>query len=189
MPAGRSLRVSFRTFGCKLNQAETEALADGFSAAGAVVVGPGELADLVVFNTCTVTSKAEQKARREMRLALRRNPEAVAIATGCYAELEPEAVAAVAPRCVVVPGSRKGSVVGMASGLVAARLEGLDPLDELRRLAALAAGREADPFAFAPGDALFHSRPQLKVQDGCDNRCAYCRVCLARGHSVSLEPD
>ncbi|HRW25451.1 MAG TPA: tRNA (N(6)-L-threonylcarbamoyladenosine(37)-C(2))-methylthiotransferase MtaB [Spirochaetia bacterium] len=189
MPSVRQLRVSFRTFGCKLNQAETEAIADGFSAAGAAVVGPGEPADLVVFNTCTVTSKAEQKARREMRLALRRNPEAVAVVTGCYAELEPEAVAAVAPRCVVVPGSRKGALASMAEGLVAARLEGLDPLDELRRLAALASGREADPFAFVPGDALFHSRPQLKVQDGCDNRCAYCRVCLARGRSVSLGPD
>jgi threonylcarbamoyladenosine tRNA methylthiotransferase MtaB len=183
------LRVSFRTFGCKLNQAETESLADAFALAGAAVVPSGQGADVVVFNTCTVTSKAEQKARREMRLALRLNPDAVAVVTGCYAELDPEAVEEVAPRAVVVPGSRKDGLRAMAAGLVAARLEGLDLLDEARRLAAVAAGKTPDPFAFAPGDARFHSRVQLKVQDGCDNRCAYCRVCLARGRSVSLEPE
>jgi threonylcarbamoyladenosine tRNA methylthiotransferase MtaB len=183
-----SLRVSFRTFGCKLNQAETESIADGFSQAGAAIVPPGDGADLVVFNTCTVTSKAEQKARREMRLALRRNPDTVAIVTGCYAELDPEAVLAIGPRTIVVPGSRKDTVRTMAAGLAAASLEGLDLLAEAHRLADLAAGREPDAFAFVPGEARFHTRVQLKVQDGCDNRCTYCRVCLARGVSRSLEP-
>ncbi|PKL07731.1 MAG: tRNA (N(6)-L-threonylcarbamoyladenosine(37)-C(2))-methylthiotransferase MtaB [Spirochaetae bacterium HGW-Spirochaetae-7] len=183
-----TLRASFRTFGCKLNQAETESIADSFAAAGAAVVRAGESADVVVFNTCTVTSKAEQKARREMRLALRLNPEAVALVTGCYAELEPDALAAVAPRTVVIPGSHKDALRGMAAGLVSARLAGLDLLSEARHLASLAAGKSPDPFAFVPGDARFHSRVQLKVQDGCDKRCSYCRVCLARGHSVSLAP-
>jgi len=187
--ANEALRVAFRTFGCKLNQVETETLAARFEVAGASIVGPDDGADLVVFNTCTVTSKAEQKARREMRLALRRNPDAVAAVTGCYAELDPEALAAVAPRTVVLPGSRKDALGGMAEALVAARLEGLDLLDELRRLAAAASGGLPDPFSFVPGEARFRSRVQLKVQDGCDNRCAYCRVCLARGRSVSLDPD
>lgn len=184
-----ALRVSFRTFGCKLNQAETESIADAFSLAGAALVPAGQSADVVVFNTCTVTSKAEQKARREMRLALRLNPDAVAIVTGCYAELDPEAVAAVAPRAVVIAGSRKAGLRAMAADLAAARTEGLDLLDEARRLAALASGKVPDPFAFLPGDDLFHARPQLKIQDGCDNSCSYCRVCLARGPSVSLAPD
>lgn len=188
MSIERTLRVSFRTFGCKLNQAETESIARDFASAGAIVVAAGRNADLIVFNTCTVTSKAEQKARREMRLALRLNPEAVALVTGCYAELEPEALAALAPRCVVVPGSRKGALGGMAAGLVDARQEGLDLLDETRRLAAIAAGKTPDPFAFVPGEARFHARVQLKVQDGCDNSCSYCRVCIARGPSLSLEP-
>ncbi|MBN2875399.1 MAG: tRNA (N(6)-L-threonylcarbamoyladenosine(37)-C(2))-methylthiotransferase MtaB [Spirochaetales bacterium] len=183
------LRVAFRTFGCKLNQAETDSVAASFASAGATIVEMRDGADLVVFNTCTVTTKAEQKARREIRLALRLNPEAVSVITGCYAQLDPEAVAAVAPRTVIIPGSRKDSLQAMAPELVAARLEGLDLLSETRRLTAIAAGRVPDPFAFVPGDARFHSRVQLKVQDGCDNRCAYCRVCLARGRSVSLAPD
>ncbi len=77
----------------------------------------------------------------------------------------------------------------MAASLAIAKTEGLDLLDEARRLASLAAGKIPDPFAFLPGDDLFHARPQLKIQDGCDNHCSYCRVCLARGPSVSLEPS
>ena len=181
-------RVAFRTFGCKLNQAETDSIADSFAKAGAAIVDFESGADIVIFNTCTVTSKAEQKARREMRLALRRNPEAMAIVTGCYAELDEEAVAAIAPRTIVIPGSKKDRVRAIAPGLVSAALEGLDILDEARRLNAELYGRAADPFAFVPADARFHTRVQLKVQDGCNNRCAYCRVCLARGRSVSLDP-
>lgn len=183
-----TLRVAFRTFGCKLNQAETDSMADSFARAGAVIVDVESAADVVIFNTCTVTSKAEQKARREMRLALRRNPEAIAIVTGCYAELDQEAVAAIAPRTLVIPGSKKEHVKAIAAGLVSAALEGLDILDEARRLNSGLSGRTPDPFAFVPGDARFHTRVQLKIQDGCNNRCAYCRVCLARGCSVSLEP-
>lgn len=183
-----NFHVAFRTFGCKLNQAETDSIADSFAKAGAVVVDFDSGADVVVFNTCTVTSKAEQKARREMRLALRRNPEAIAIVTGCYAELDGEAVSAIAPRTVVIPGSRKDHVRAIAPGLVSAALEGLDLLDEARRLDAELSGRSPDPFAFVPSDARFHTRVQLKVQDGCNNRCTYCRVCLARGRSVSLDP-
>jgi threonylcarbamoyladenosine tRNA methylthiotransferase MtaB len=182
--------VSFRTFGCRLNQSESENAASAFAGAGAGLVGFDEAADVVVFNTCTVTSKAEQKARREMRLALRRSPDAVIVATGCYAEMEPEALAALAPRIVVLPGSRKGALAGLASALADAFAEGLDALEESRRYAAAAAGsdRLPDPFFFNPGDLRLRGRAALKVQDGCDNRCSYCRVCLARGRSIGLEP-
>lgn len=183
------LTVSFRTFGCRLNQTETEAIAASFAAAGARVLDFGQPADLVVFNTCTVTTKAEQKARREMRQALRLNVDAVILATGCYAELDPQALHALAPRLVVIPGSRKGDLPGLAPELCAASAEGLDLLEETRRLADLAAGRPGDPFSFIPGDFRFRSRAALKIQDGCDNRCSYCRVCLARGTSVSLDPS
>jgi threonylcarbamoyladenosine tRNA methylthiotransferase MtaB len=183
------LTVSFRTFGCRLNQTETEAIAAAFAAAGARVVDFGQASDLVLFNTCTVTTKAEQKARREMRQALRLNADAVLIATGCYAEMDPQALQALAPRLVVIPGGRKGDLPALAPELCAACDEGLDLLDETRRLADLAAGRPVDPFSFIPGDFRFRSRAALKIQDGCSNRCSYCRVCLARGRSVSLDPS
>lgn len=153
-----SLRVSFRTFGCRLNQTETEAIAASFAAAGAEIVAFGQSADLVIFNTCTVTTKAEQKARREMRQALRLNADAVIVVTGCYAEVDPQALYLLAPRIVVIPGGRKGDLPGMAVHLCAASADGLDLLEETRRLNDLAAGRKADPFAFVPGDFRFHSR-------------------------------
>jgi threonylcarbamoyladenosine tRNA methylthiotransferase MtaB len=184
-----ALGISFRTFGCRLNQTETEAIAAAFAAAGARIVDFGQASDLVLFNTCTVTTKAEQKARREMRQALRLNADAVILATGCYAELDPQALHELAPRLVVIPGGRKGDLPGMARDLVAAAAEGLDLLEEARRLNDQAAGRKSDPFAFVPGDFRFRSRAALKIQDGCDNRCSYCRVCLARGKAVSLDPD
>jgi len=172
-----------------LNQTETEAIAAAFATAGARVVDYGQPSDLVVFNTCTFTTKAEQKARREMRQVLRLNVDTVIIATGCYAELDPQALHDLAPRLVVIPGSRKGDLPGLAPHLCAASAEGLDLLEEARRLNDLAVGRESDPFAFVPGDFRFRSRAALKIQDGCDNRCSYCRVCLARGKAVSLDPS
>ena len=218
-----SLTVHFRTFGCKLNQLESESLAAAFAAAGADVwprSGPSDMtlcdpdddsggsvasisgdqgspagfsravaasAEVHVFNTCTVTSKAEQKARREIRLAARRNPAALLLVSGCYAQLEATAIAALAPRVVGVPGDDKARLHGLAECLAAAAADRLDLYEAaVHWLAAPASS--GDRFAFAPTAFRFHSRPSLKIQDGCDNRCAYCRVCLARGPSVSLEP-
>lgn len=184
----RPYRVAFRTFGCRLNQAESEQSAAAFQAAGAELVPFGSPAEVVVFNTCTVTSKAEQKARRELRLALRLNPEALALATGCYAELDGPALEAIGPRVLALPGSQKGALGGLAVALAAAFAEGLDPLDEARRYLAESAGLSFDPFSWTPGDQRHRSRAALKIEDGCDNRCTYCRVCLARGKATSLAP-
>jgi len=184
-----SFRVAFQTFGCKLNQLETESLADEFKRKGASLVSLADEADLYIFNTCTVTSKAEQKARRLIRSALAAHPGAWALVTGCYAQMEPEALAALSPegRLVVVPGENKADLLGLADSL--SEIPGPDGLD-----ACIAAWRDSSEnrnrygkFSFEPESFSFHSRPSLKIEDGCDNRCAYCRVCLARGKAVSLE--
>ncbi len=181
-------RAAFRTFGCKLNQLETEALAAAFRHAGAAVASFRDAADVYVVNTCTVTGKAEQKARREIRRALRTNPRAAVLVTGCWAELDPDAVRALGPRTVVVPGGRKDDVALLARDLAEAWEKGLDLAEAAELGTAALSGRVHDPFSFRPEDFLLHSRASLKIQDGCDNRCAYCRVCLARGASRSLEP-
>ena len=209
------LRVAFRTLGCKLNQLETESIADRFSSAGARIVSFDDGADLYVINTCTVTGKAEQKARRSIRQALASDPHAVVLVTGCYAQMEPQAISALDPRAVVVPGDEKSRVLALAAylderwqghgDLLDAVLEWrLESLPESRvegrpgrpgrpavpgAIPVAAPVPPADRFAFHPDAFAFHSRPGLKIQDGCDNRCSYCRVCLARGASVSLAPD
>ncbi|MGB9686524.1 MAG: tRNA (N(6)-L-threonylcarbamoyladenosine(37)-C(2))-methylthiotransferase MtaB [Rectinema subterraneum] len=199
------LRVAFQTLGCKLNQLETESVADRFLATGAKIVPFHEEADLYVVNTCTVTSKAEQKARHDIRAALAKVPHAVVVATGCYAQMEPGALAALGERVIVIPGDLKASLLALAEWLsenwqghgelLHAVQEWQEEIQSAADAAAagtpLAAGTSlgalpTDRFAFNPERFAMHSRPALKIQDGCNNRCAYCRVCLARGPSVSL---
>jgi threonylcarbamoyladenosine tRNA methylthiotransferase MtaB len=111
------LRVAVQTLGGKLNQLETESVADRFLATGAKIVPFHEEADLYVVNTCTVTSKAEQKARHDIRAALAKVPRAVVVATGCYAQMEPGALAALGERVIVIPGDLKASLLALAEWL------------------------------------------------------------------------
>ncbi len=181
------LRAAFYTLGCKLNQLETESIVDRFSEAGAAVVGQDDEADIYLVNTCTVTSKAEQKARRVIRQALARNAQAVVLATGCYAQMEPEGISTLGERVFVVSGDDKAILLSLASWLHDNWQGHGDLFDAVKEWKAGLDGKE-DRFSFHPGSFSLHSRPSLKVQDGCDNRCTYCRVCIARGPSISLDP-
>ncbi len=194
-------RVHFETLGCKLNQIETESLAHAFGEAGfsvnpeeSAVYRPVGILALNIVNTCTVTGKAEQKARRLIRLLLKKHPQTPVLVTGCYAEVEAAAIAEIDPRVRVFPGSRKGELADLP-GYLAARLT-LHPEESLLsalsdfclRAAAPADSGGAIPgtFRLATDNFLFHSRASIKIQDGCDNRCTYCRIRLARGKAVSL---
>ncbi|MDR2785664.1 MAG: tRNA (N(6)-L-threonylcarbamoyladenosine(37)-C(2))-methylthiotransferase MtaB [Treponema sp.] len=181
------LSFSVQTLGCKLNQIESEAIADSFRRAGFTLVPRGEAADVVVINTCTVTSKAEQKARRIIRKALKENPLCRVIVTGCYAQLEAGAIAALEtdspgePRLFVVPGDLKPELLKFPRFFSPRDVSGGPEKAEA------AENQGPDPFAYKAGDFSFHSRAFLKIQDGCDHACTYCRVTLARGKSVSLD--
>jgi threonylcarbamoyladenosine tRNA methylthiotransferase MtaB len=207
--------VHFETLGCKLNQIETESLAHAFTEAGfTVALGretagddddaepgpltfrPVETPELCVVNTCTVTGKAEQKARRLIRLLLRKHPNTPVLVTGCYAEVEAEAIGAIDPRVCVFPGTRKGELVNLPAWLAARRV--VHPEEPLRSALAAFIGGDAkasgndeiptpSTFALSTDDFLFHSRASIKIEDGCNNHCSYCRIRLARGKAVSLD--
>jgi threonylcarbamoyladenosine tRNA methylthiotransferase MtaB len=193
--------IAVQTLGCKLNQLESESIAGAFNREGFTLVPrEGGGADIFLVNTCTVTSKAEQKARRIIRKILRENPEACVIVTGCYAQVEAEAVAGLmdhekeAPvyqkRLFVVPGSRKGSLLDLPKFLVESEGTAGSPAGALERWTrGLDISSPQDRFRFNPEAFFSHSRAFLKIQDGCDNRCSYCRVTLARGPSVSLAAE
>jgi threonylcarbamoyladenosine tRNA methylthiotransferase MtaB len=203
------LRVAFFTLGCKLNQLETESFADAFARVGATVLAfdvehsplaGAPPADLVVINTCTVTGKADHKARRMIRLALSANPLACALVTGCYAQVAAKEIAALDERVLVLPGQAKEALLGLAEWLAAKTESGelsalirewLAPIVAPAAISPLQAqtGRGQASFAFKPESFSFHSRPSLKIQDGCDNSCAYCLVRVARGRSQSLGAD
>ncbi|MDR3341634.1 MAG: tRNA (N(6)-L-threonylcarbamoyladenosine(37)-C(2))-methylthiotransferase MtaB [Treponema sp.] len=208
------LALSTYTLGCKLNQLESESIADAFKREGFEIL-PWESGDLdrhgvpdiLVVNTCTVTSKAEQKARRIIRKMLRDHPRAVIIVTGCYAQLEGERLRALEmeagglfcheDRLFVVPGDHKSALLDLPRLLSEAmggetHARAADPAMVslvLPNLLAQWSPHKHERFRFNQTDCSFHSRAFLKIQDGCDNRCSYCRVSLARGPGVSLEAE
>ncbi len=177
------MRASFHTFGCKLNQFETEALASAFRSRGFSLVDPSEEAEVYLVNTCTVTGRSEQKARRFIRSLARARPSALLVVTGCYAQLEAGTIERLAPNVAVVSQADKSLLLDLPRRL---QEEGLGLAIRRGRAGGSPAG---NPFAFQVESFSFHSRAFLKIQEGCDHRCAYCRVPLARGASVSLDPE
>jgi threonylcarbamoyladenosine tRNA methylthiotransferase MtaB len=199
--------IAIYTFGCKLNQFESESIADAFAQAG-FPVAPwknARAADIIIINTCTVTSKADQKARRLIRKTLREHPQSCVIVTGCYAQLDSPEIEALETEsrlesCVLAGEGRRLFVLKGGEPGVGAMKSAL--LELPRYLAKCPAGGipgdliaawgekrppgMTDTFGFTPEYFSFHSRAYLKIQDGCDSHCAYCRVRLARGPSVSL---
>jgi len=189
------LSVSFHTLGCKLNQLETESIAEAFKKEGFALVDWGSSADLFVINTCTVTSKAEQKARRMIRKTLRDNPAACLIATGCYAQMEGKTLETLSEngRIFVVAGDLKSILLDLPTYLMDHGCTSVDLIPLMHRWMSdrLFTSNDPkkiqkDPFRFNVQDYSFHSRAFLKIQDGCNNVCAFCRVRLARGRSTSL---
>jgi len=159
---------------------------------------PPESVAFCFVNTCTVTGKAEQKARRLIRLLVKEHPYAVILVTGCYAQLEAAGIEALHPHVLAFPGKQKDLLTSVPAYLAALirSAPSFDTalfLDTLRDfLTGLTAGIQSRPasqqelFTLSSPHFLFHSRALLKIQDGCNEACAYCRIKLARGRSVSL---
>ena len=162
------MKVAFYTLGCKLNQAETESLANRFSKAGFQLVTPGEGADIYIANTCTVTHIADRKSRHWLRLARRRNPQALIIATGCYAQRNRQELAQLAD--FVVDNKEKEHLLALTQTL---SLEGRG----------LGEGETKQSQMLA---ATVRTRSLIKIQDGCHSPCTYCIVPKVRPHAYSL---
>ena len=183
------MRAAFYTLGCKLNQCESEALASAFGSWGFSIVAPSDEADLYIVNTCTVTSKSEQKARRMIRRFSRENPSATVIVTGCYAQMEPQAFETLGPHVRVVSGDEKARLLDLPLHLDPSCCTSATVTEGLRAVLATGVPQPEERFGFDARSFSSHSRAFLKIQDGCDNHCTYCRVTLARGASVSLEAE
>jgi threonylcarbamoyladenosine tRNA methylthiotransferase MtaB len=183
---GTAMRAAIYTLGCKLNQCESEGLADAFSQQGFTVTSPSEDADLYIVNTCTVTSKAEQKARRMIRRYARLAHQPVVIVTGCYAQLNGDDIAALAERLHVVSLDKKSSLLMMPAYIASLLSSGVSLQDAVSSFISDDL-TESSPFDYRAITFVYHARAFLKIEDGCDNACAYCRVTLARGKAVSLD--
>lgn len=175
------MRVFAYTLGCRLNQCETEAVLDSFSQAGWEIVKESKDAELIIVNTCAVTSKAEQKARRMIRLFSKEA--SCVIVSGCYAQSDSKTLESLGDNVVVFSLDDKPSLLSIASYL--------SPPSELSLMERVRSFtfRDRNAFSYNPSSFSYHSRAYIKVQDGCDNSCGYCKTTIVRGASRFLPSD
>ncbi len=191
--AATPLTVAVQTHGCKLNQADSDQLARRFVEAGYRVVGPGAPADVYVLNTCTVTSTADSKARQALRKAHRSNPGALIVATGCYAQRNADELALVEGVGLVVGNVEKERIPALVSQTLSRDLDGLG-----------IGARQPLPISFPDNNAgesphttdkdglrppPARNRAMVKIQEGCNQVCAYCIVPKVRGREQSIPPE
>ncbi len=176
MMEGRTKRVSFHTLGCKLNFSETSTLARQFESGGYERVSDERDADICVINSCSVTEHADKKCRNLVRRIHRRNPQAIIAVTGCYAQLKPEEIAAIDGVDIVLGNNYKGELYKVTSEMLAKADKPFVSSCSAEELTSFFA-------AFSSGD---RTRAFLKVQDGCDYKCAYCTIHYARGSSRNM---
>lgn len=172
------MKIAFRTLGCKLNYAETSAIANGFRLEGHEVVRGSESADALVINSCAVTDVAEKKCRAAIRQAKRNNPGAIIAVVGCFSQLRPEELSMMEEVDLLVGNEHKY------------RLPSL--LQEFRRDEGtqIVHSNILKTRVFVPGYSMNdRTRTFVKVQDGCDHRCTYCTIPDARGSSRSATAE
>jgi len=189
-------------FGCRATQADGAALERQFEERGLKRASSPDQAALVVLNTCTVTAAADQDARAAIRRARRQNPNAQIVVTGCYAQRVPEEIAALPGVACVVGNSHKHRLaeIVLGNGMEIPQPRAFVPLNLLASSGERLPASEQRPIfvsdIFAHTELLAapvfdaaneRTRPNLKVQDGCDNRCSFCVIPYVRGQSRSLE--
>lgn len=172
MTATVSPRIAFTTLGCKVNQSETDLLAREFTAAGYTCVPFEDVADVYVVNTCTVTHVADKKSRQMLGQARRTNPDALVVATGCYASIVGNALGS--EGTLVIRNRDKNRVITLVDGRLSRQTPDTPYYVDAEKYLSVSGGQE-------------RIRSMVKAQDGCDSHCTYCIIPRARGRSRSLD--
>lgn len=167
--------AAFHTLGCKLNFAETSTIARQLTDAGYDKVSFDDKADIYVINTCSVTENADRECKLHVKRAMKANPEGLVVIVGCYAQLKPEEISQIDGVDLVLGAKEKFNILSYLDDLEKSESEGIVHSCEIE---------ETDFFigSYSIGD---RTRAFLKVQDGCDYKCTYCTIPLARGISRS----
>jgi len=170
-----SKTAAYHTLGCKLNFAETSTIARQLTGAGYEKVGFDEKANVYVINTCSVTDNADRECKFHVKRAMKANPEGLVVIVGCYAQLKPEEISKIEGVDLVLGAKEKFNILSYLDDLDKSQNEGIVHSCEIE---------ETDFFigSYSIGD---RTRAFLKVQDGCDYKCTYCTIPLARGISRS----
>lgn len=175
-------RIAFYTLGCKVNQADTASMEAIFKSAGYKVVGFNEDADVYLVNTCVVTNTGQRKSRQIINRAVRHNPMALTVVTGCYPQTAPDEVRAIDGVDVIIGNQERARIVELVEQALTSKRD--DILDNVQKMTVdtrfeeLGVGTETDK-----------TRAFLKIQEGCNQYCTYCIIPFARGplRSRSLE--
>ena len=218
--------VSIHTHGCKLNQSDSQTLARQLADAGYRVVGPADPADVVILNTCTVTATADAKARQFLRAARRRNPGAVVVVTGCYAQRAPADLEKLPEVSLVIGNTGKTDLVESVDAALETQTPSSDaptpsstpimssdtpalssnaptpsstptlslntPAPSFPRKRESTPSTGVRPHPDSPGESIGgigRTRAMVKIQEGCDQVCAYCIVPKVRGRERSIAPE
>lgn len=182
-------------FGCRASQADGAGIAAELARRGLQRASDASVADVVVVNTCTVTAEADRDARQTIRRIHRENPSADIVVTGCYAQRQPDDLAALDGVTWVVGNSHKHEIGGLVQPKLV-QIESSEPRSITYHGGIDAAGilvgdiaSQANLAALPGVDGLGRSRPNVKVQDGCHNRCSFCIIPSVRGGSRSIPAD
>ena len=177
-----SLKVGIYTLGCKVNQYESEAIAEEFTSRGYILASPEEVCDIYIINTCTVTAESDRKARQFIRRAQAHNKDAFVLVTGCMAQTSPEDITSIGGVDYVCGNTDKLSVVDAADALV---------LSKSKNKAAVCSVHDIDsaPFEKMSIERFDRTRAYIKIEDGCESRCTYCIIPKARGKIRSKAPS
>lgn len=175
-------KIAFYTLGCKVNQADTASMENLFLRSGHQLVSFDGEADVYIINTCVVTNTGQRKSRQTIHRAIRKNPNALIVVTGCYPQTAAEEVKAIAGVDMIIGNQDRTQIVQLVEGRLAHRQT--DTLDAVHKLTASTAFEE-----MAAGDITDKTRAFLKIQEGCNQFCTYCIIPYARGplRSRSLE--
>lgn len=175
-------KIAFYTLGCKVNQADTASMENLFLRSGHQLVSFDGEADVYIINTCVVTNTGQRKSRQTIHRAIRKNPNALIVVTGCYPQTAAEEVKAIAGVDMIIGNQDRVQIVQLVEERLAHRQT--DTLDAVHKLTASTAFEE-----MAAGDITDKTRAFLKIQEGCNQFCTYCIIPYARGplRSRSLE--
>lgn len=175
-------KIAFYTLGCKVNQADTASMENLFLRSGHQLVSFDGEADVYIINTCVVTNTGQRKSRQTIHRAIRKNPNALIVVTGCYPQTAAEEVKAIAGVDMIIGNQDRAQIVQLVEERLAHRQT--DTLDAVHKLTASTAFEE-----MAAGDITDKTRAFLKIQEGCNQFCTYCIIPYARGplRSRSLE--
>ncbi len=173
-------KVAFTTLGCKVNMYDTEAMSELFQKKGYEIVDFNEFSDIYIINTCTVTNFGDKKSRQIIRRAKKINPEAIVVATGCYAQVAPDEVKKIDEINIVTGTKNRGSIVEIIENY-SDKSKTINAVNSIMK--------ETDFENLSVNNLKGHTRAYLKIQDGCNRFCSYCIIPYARGPVRSRRPE